>query len=468
MIKWVTPFYSYLPVFAQHFACNIHGAYMNHRFFGTAYRDILDGYIRRSFISKKNLREYRDNKLKDFVEYAVKTTPYYRKLFADYGISTKQVQGLKDLIKLPLLKKRNVKEDFENLLAEGVPRKEKILINTSGTTGMPLNIYTTEGGLTEMFAVWGRYYHWHGISPGEEWCAVFGARPWVGLSQKKPPFWRYNHFGRQIMFSAFHMTHENIKYYISEIRRKQPPWIQGFPSLIVLLANYLIENGQSLGYPVRHVTFGAENVSSYQIEAVKEAFGVRPRQHYGLVEAVANISECELGKLHVDEDFGAVEFVPREDGTYSLVGTNFTNPAMPLIRYDTNDFVTLDETECECGRPGRVVKEIDGRLEDYIVKADGTKIAQMDSIFKGLTNISAAQFYQDRPGAFTLRIVRGKNYSKSDERKLLVRIAVRVGPETEVELDYVDDLERSPGGKVRLFISKLTSVSPGNDTSPMH
>jgi phenylacetate-CoA ligase len=170
----------------------------------------------------------------------------------------------------------------------------------------------------------------------------------------------------------------------------------------------------------------------------------------------------------VDEDFGAVEFVPREDGTYSLVGTNFTNPAMPLIRYDTNDFVTLDETECECGRPGRVVKEIDGRLEDYIVKADGTKIAQMDSIFKGLTNISAAQFYQDRPGAFTLRIVRGKNYSKSDERKLLVRIAVRVGPETEVELDYVDDLERSPGGKVRLFISKLTSVSPGNDTSPMH
>ena len=214
------------------------------------------------------------------------------------------------------------------------------------------------------------------------------------------------------------------------------------------------------------MTFGAENVFSYQIEAVKEAFGVRPRQHYGLVEAVANISECEFGKLHVDEDFGAVEFIPRGDGTFSLVGTNLTNPAMPLIRYDTNDFVTLDENECDCGRSGRLIKEIDGRIEDYIVKKDGSKIAQMDSIFKGLTSIRAAQFFQDRPGAFTLRLVKGKNYSRSDERKLLVRIAVRVGPETEVELDYVDELERSSGGKVRLFINKLTRVSPNPNTSP--
>ncbi|MGC8605821.1 MAG: hypothetical protein ACP5VS_19320, partial [Desulfomonilaceae bacterium] len=197
--------------------------------------------------------------------------------------------------------------------------------------------------------------------------------------------------------------------------------------MIVLLADYLLEHGQTLDYPVKHVTFGAENVFPYQIEAVKKAFGVQPRQHYGLVEAVANISECELGKLHVDEDFGAVEFLPRGDGTFSLIGTNLTNMAMPLIRYDTNDFVTLDEDECDCGRPGRVVKEIDGRIEDCIVMKNGSKILQMDSIFRGLTSVRAAQFYQERAGAFTLRVVRGKNYSQSDEKKLLARIVDRVG-----------------------------------------
>ncbi len=468
MTKWVIPLYSKLPVFAQHIACNIHGAYMNHRFFGARYREILNANVRRSFLSHKALREYRDKKLRNFIEHAVKTTPYYTKLFAEIGVSSQDIETLKDLDKLPLLKKIDVQDHFEDLQSTDAPRNDKILVNTSGTTGMPLNIYTTDVGLMELYAIWGRYYHWHGITPGEDWCAVFGARPWVDMSQKKPPFWRYNHFGRQILFSAFHMTQENIRYYVSEIRKRQPPWIQGFPSLIVLLANYLIENEQSLGYPVKHVTFGAENVFSYQIEAVKEAFGVRPRQHYGLVEAVANISECEFGKLHVDEDFGAVEFIPKGDGTFSLVGTNLTNPAMPLIRYDTNDFVTLDENECDCGRSGRLIKEIDGRIEDYIVKKDGSRIAQMDSIFKGLTSIRAAQFFQDRPGAFTLRLVKGKNYSKSDERKLLVRIAVRVGPETEVELDYVDELERSSGGKVRLFINKLTRVSSNTNTSPQH
>ena len=313
----------------------------------------------------------------------------------------------------------------------------------------------------ELYAVWGRYYHWHGISPGQEWCAVFGARPWVNVLQKASPFWRYNHFGKQILFSAFHMTQDNIKYYISEIRKRKPPWIQGFPSSINLLANYLIENNEDLGYPVKHVTLGAENVLPYHVIRIKQAFGVKPRRHYGLNEAVVNISECEFGKLHVDEDFCAVEFVPRDDGTFLLTGVNFSNPVMPLIRYDTNDFVTLDLEECSCGRSGRVVKDIDGRIEDFIVLKNGSKIPQMDSIFKGMSMIRTAQFYQNRPGAFTLRLVKGKNYSKADERKLLARIANRVGPETEVELNYVDDLERSRGGKIRVFVNEIP-----NDTSP--
>jgi phenylacetate-CoA ligase len=327
MVNWVNNLYSRLPVFAQQVACDIHGAYMNYHFFGAKYGEILDAYIRRSFLSQEALREYRDRKLRNFIKYAVKTTPYYAKLFADYGISAEDVRCLKDVSKIPILTKNIVQDNVENLQSKVVTKNQKNLINTSGTTGTPISIYTTTIGLMELYAVWGRYYHWHGISPGQEWCAVFGARPWVDVLQKNPPFWRYNHFGKQILFSAFHMTQDNIKYYISEIRKRKPPWIQGFPSLINLLANYLIENNEDLGYPVKHVTLGAENVLPYHVIRIKQAFGVKPRRHYGLNEAVANISECELGKLHVDEDFSAVEFVPRDDGTFLLTGANFTNPA---------------------------------------------------------------------------------------------------------------------------------------------
>ncbi len=456
MMQGLISFYTKLPVFAQHLGCSVHGAYMNHRFFGIEYRKILDQNIRRSFQSSTEAREYRDQHLRAFIKYALTTTQYYRRIFAESGVSPDDIRGLDDLAKIPILKKSDVQDFQQELSSSGVEENQKIAIHTSGTTGAPLEIYTTHIALMKLYAVWGRYYNWHGIMPGKEWCAVFAARPWVDVSQKQPPFWRYNCFGRQILFSGFHLTQENIKYYIDELRKRQPPWIQGFPSLIVLLANHLIENNEDLGYPVKHVTFGSENVFSYQIEAVKRAFGVKPSQLYGLNEAVANISECELGKLHVDEDFSAVEFVPQADGTTRIVGTNFMNPAMPLIRYDTNDIITFGEEGCQCGRPGRVVKEIDGRVEDYIVLKNGSKIAQMDSIFKKLTNLRAAQFYQDRPGALTLRIVKGHDYCKANEEELLKRIIGRVGPETEVTFDYVDELERSKGGKIRLFINKLS------------
>ena len=455
-MQWFTSSYSRLPIFAQHLTCNIHGAYMNCRFFGAEYRKILDQYIRQTFQSPTLTRELRDQHLRNFIKHAVTTTQYYKRIFGESGLSPDDIRGLNDLAKIPILQKSDVQNFQQELSSSSIGKNEKIGIHTSGTTGAPLKIFTTRIALMKLYAVWGRYYDWHGVNPGQEWSAVFAARPWVDVSQKRPPFWRYNCIGRQILFSGFHLTQENIRYYIDELRKRKPPWIQGFPSLIVLLANHLLETKEDLGYPVKHVTFGAENVLSYQVDTVQQVFGVKPRQHYGLSEAVANISECELGQLHVDEDFSAVEFVSQADGTTRIIGTNFTNPAMPLIRYDTNDTVTLGEGRCPCGRPGRVVKEIDGRLEDYIVIKNGSRIAQMDSIFKALTNIRAAQFYQDRPGAFTLKIVKGHGYCKTDEQELLKRIIGRVGPETEVTFDYVDELERSRGGKIRLFINELS------------
>ncbi len=458
MKNWVTGFYNRLPFFMQQIGCSIHGLYMNHNLFGKDYQHILDEIIKRSFQSIDVAYEYRDKLLRDFVKYSVATTSHYKKVFADSGLDPNSIRRLEDLNNLPVLTKEDVKNFRNALSSTAISKNKQIEVNTSGTTGAPLRIFTTRLAFIRLFATWGRYYHWHQINPGIEWCAVFNARQWVDVEQKGPPFWRYNFFGKQILFSGFHMLDHNIEYYIEELRRNKPPWIQGFPSLIVLLADYLIEKKQDLGYEVKHVTFGAENVLPHQVDVTKKAFGVHPTQHYGLVEAVANISECEHGKLHVDEDFSAVEFVPNIDGTYKLLGTNFWNPAMLLIRYDTDDVVTLDLDGCRCGRPGRVVRSIDGRIEDYIVLKDGSKVAQMDSIFKELTNIKAAQFFQDRPGAFTLRIVKGDNYSESDEQTLLSRIFTRVGKDTEVTFDYVRELERSRGAKMRLFINKLPQL----------
>src|SRR5690606_40913392 len=72
--------------------------------------------------------------------------------------------------------------------------------------------------ICEQWAIWWRYRRWHGIEPGT-WCAYFGGRSLVPFKASKPPFWRYNIPARQVMFSAYHMSPENLRAYVDELRR---------------------------------------------------------------------------------------------------------------------------------------------------------------------------------------------------------------------------------------------------------
>ncbi len=247
-----------------------------------------------------------------------------------------------------------------------------------------------------------------------------------------------------------------MESYVALLRSRRPPWLHGFPSLLVLLAAYMLDRNIELGYQVRWITTGAENLLSQQADLIERAFGLRPKQHYGMAEAVANVSECECGSLHVDEDFSAVEFVPNPAGVgHRVIGTNFTNPATPLLRYDTQDIVKLSSAKCSCGRPGRVLEYIDGRAEDYLVLKNGARLGRTDHIFKDLVNVREAQIYQKNVGEMVVRVVRGSGYSQVDESMLLCEIGKRVGDQADIAIEYVEALERSESGKLRLVVSEI-------------
>jgi phenylacetate-CoA ligase len=175
-----------------------------------------------------------------------------------------------------------------------------------------------------------------------------------------------------------------------------------------------------------------------------------------MAEAVANFSECELGRMHVDEDLAAVEFVPNRDpGHYTVVGTNLSNAATPLIRYVTNDHVTLDSSGCPCGKPGRIVSSIEGRFEDYVVLPDGTRIGRLDHVFKDAVRVHEAQIVQDRRDEVVIRIVRAEGYTQKDEQFVLAQMMERVGTDVRLRLDYVNRIERSRTGKLQFVVSAL-------------
>jgi phenylacetate-CoA ligase len=228
---------------------------------------------------------------------------------------------------------------------------------------------------------------------------------------------------------------------------------------LALLAGYMETGPHRLTYRPRVVTVGAESLLPHQKELIEKAFGTHCRQHYGTTEAVANISECREGRLHVDEDFSCVEFVPDATGAVQIIGTGFCNQAFVLLRYELGDNVLLPDSEasCPCGNPGRIVKAIDGRIEDYIVTPDGRRIGRLDHILKDMVNVRECQILQQELDRVELRIVRGPRFTETDRVALLSEVRRRLGGDIHIELSYVEALHRSKTGKLRFVVSQVAA-----------
>ncbi|HZO90068.1 MAG TPA: hypothetical protein VFB38_17195 [Chthonomonadaceae bacterium] len=447
--------YLRMPFFVQNALCNVQGWKNERQRYGRAFPALLREAEERVGWPQEQMIAFRDRRLRAFVQHCARTVPYYQRLFQKLCIGPEEIRTLEDLQRLPILTKDEVRAHSQELISQAVPERERIWMHTSGTTGGGLRFPTTAQSLREVYAACWRYRRWHGLERGT-WGAFFAGRSLVPLTQSQPPFWRINAVGRQILFSGYHMSPNNLPAYVAELRRRRPPWLHGYPSLLALLAAYLLDTGQDLGYPVRWITLASESLLPQQAEQMRLAFGVTPRQHYHMTESVAHASECEYGALHVDEDFAAVEFVPNADGAnFKVIGTNFTNLAFPLLRYEVQDHVTLGEVACPCGRPGRILADVDGRREDYVLLKNGARLGRLDHIFKDMVHVREAQIVQRQRGQMILRIVRGSGYTQADEARLLEETRRRVGADMDLLVEYSESLPRSRSGKLRFVLSEI-------------
>jgi len=280
--------------------------------------------------------------------------------------------------------------------------------------------------------------------------------------QHAPPFWRINAAGHQVLFSEYHMNESNLRFYAEDLRKLKYPWIHGFPSLMALMAAYVSETKFDLGYQPKWVTLAAENELPSQVSTIERAFGVRPIQHYGSTEAVANISEWPDGRLVVDDDFAFVEFLPMNDGRFRIIGTNLSNPAFPLIRYDTGDIASLAPASpgsVPAGAFGRTVASLDGRCEDYVILKDGTKIGKLDTVFRNITGIAGAQIRQTTPGSLTVIVRPGSAFSSEDVKQVRRNLLERLGEDTEVTVQVDPHLGEGFQGKFRFVVSSVPGGS---------
>ncbi len=444
--------YLRLPVTLQNLAVGVEGRRVEKRRYGNGYDQVQTAVLTREHFSHAQLQNYRIERLRLHLA-AASRTRYWQQRFSDLGIDPARSDPFEALGKLPIVTKDEVRAHRQDIADPALNTRDLISVHTSGTTGSGLIFFQTREMEQVTWATWWRYRQAHGLRRGE-WSAYFGGRSVVPLTQTTSPYWRWNRPGHQLFFSGYHLSASTASEYVKVLSNSQITWIHGYPSMIALLATFAIE--QRLQLPkIKVVTTGAESLLPSQKSIIAEALGVPVIQHYGQAEGVANISECPNGKMHVDEDYAGVEFVPvaGDPGSFRVIGTNWHNQAFPLIRYDTGDVVAIEpDTVCTCGRLGRVVSAIDGRVEDYIVLQNGATIGRLDHVFKDMVNIREAQIIQHRGGGIVVRVVPGQRYTLLDEKVLMDELEKRLGRDSKISIKCVDSIPRTKSGKLRLVI----------------
>jgi phenylacetate-CoA ligase len=455
--------YSCSPVFLQNLMVCGYG----YKLFRERYHGNHDLYVekllRSQWYDESKIRKLIEDRFINMVGHAIKNVPFYRDLVKCEKINPVNINGIQDIKQFPIIKKEEIRENPEYYLAEGFNKKDLIVVNTSGTTGKTLKIFIDKDSRRNAYAFFTRFKQWAGIQ-GWPPNVTFAGRTIVPSETCRPPYWRKNAAMNNHLFSSYHLSSLNLKYYVMMLQKIQPYFIDSYPSSIFIIAKYMEENGLCGVWPKAIIT-SSETLFEYQRKIIEKVFGCTVYDQYGAAEQVVFVSQCEKGSYHVNPEFGIVEFI-RENGSEALPGeparmicTGFTNRAMPLMRYDIGDVGVLSVDKCTCGRNFPVIRQILGRNDDILIGLDGRQVGRLDPIFKGLQTIKEAQIIQEDYNNIIVKVVPGEGFNQSDSQVLIKELKKRLGSKIDVTVNLVNYIPRTSAGKLRAVISKVRKRS---------
>ncbi len=408
------------------------------------------------------VRAYQDAAVQRVVRAALSHVRFYRERWRAAGLAVQEIACCEDLRHAPTVDKRDLLEHHDALRRPGTLPLTVTHHTTGGSTG---TIATVSGprGMTywEMGCI---HALWHriGFRRGDRIVTLRGSMP-----AEPGKVWSHDRWEHRLTISTYHLRDDNVDEIARQIDQFAPKWLHVYPSAATLLANTLKRTGRRLGTRLHGVLCGSENVYPWQVDLFREVFDCATYAHYGHGEMTVLGGWCEKSRTyHFLPHYGYLELLDEnqqpitEPGvTGEITGTGFFNTVMPLIRYRTADYGAWDEPgPCPaCGRHHQRLARIEGRVQEYLTLADGTRfpatnINALHGMFFAL--IYRFQFVQDRPGHATLRYVPA--VEMTPQREAEIRNAFAYLGELGLALDFaaVDEIPLTRSGKQRIVITE--------------
>ena len=414
------------------------------------------------FWPKEEIEKLQLKKLKNLVSYAYKNVPYYKKIFNENHLHPSDITDLNDFQRLPILNKNLIRQNLASLISVKVNRENLRKDFTSGSTGEPLVIYKDKNYSEYAKADQYRSYEFSGYRQGNKLARLWGAHrdapTTTFLAQLK------HKINRTLFINTFNINEKDIEKIIKQLETFHPEYFLGYASSLYFFAKFFEKNNITSIRP-KSIISSAETLYDHQRKLISESFSAPVFNNYGCREVGAIACECDQHNgLHILAENQYVEIIDRtgescdQGDVGKIILTNLNNYSFPLIRYEIGDMAkrsTIDLCNCQRGLP--LLDEIAGRTIDNFIFSKGEIIhgGYFIYIFLDVNGVKHFQIIQEDINKLRIRVVKSDEFDENEINKIIKKIKKDLGEDIEIEVDYVQQIDKSPTGKHRVTMSKI-------------
>ena len=415
-------------------------------------------------ISDVKLKRYQDHQLKKMVRFAY-TVPLYHDKYKKARVHPNDISGIKDLRKLPLISKEDIKQYYpDGIISSKTSREQLVEIATSGTTGKSLSIYVDMFDI--VMGLFGylrtiREYeiNWrkHRLTIIGDFASHTAESGYVtkGLQPRLP----FDFLFRNIQWLD---TNDEPKKIIKKINRFNPDFIGGYVGMLGHLA-LLKEKGFGKNISPKYIAATGAVLDKTLKEFIETTFDAHLFEVYGATETGPIAFECKQGGYHIMSDLLYLEFLkddmPVNSGEAGkLVVTKLFGRGTPIIRYDAiNDIVSPRYEKCNCDISGEMIQKIFGR-DDLSLLLPGGRVLLPSSF----SEIYSRVLYGLKTNKLKDTRIIQHNLTKIEIQIVIDDKTRGVGPSVEEIFSLVrKGFHEKVGPEVEIFVKEVKKVSKG-------
>ena len=415
------------------------------------------------YYSRQQLEDTQWNRLLEMWKFLWHHNDFYIKRFNEAGLTIKSLRSPNDINLLPVLTKKDIRAETNAMISRGFRKENLLHFKTGGSTGKALDLFITEECSELRNACARRHDRWSGWEPGEPIGAAWG-NPKVPKTFKEKLI---NNLAQPYIYlDTMSVSTQSVLEFVKAWKKIRPTLLFGHAHSLFILAQQVKSMGISEVRPTGIISTSMM-LLSHERKLIEQTFDCKVIDRYGCEEVSLIGCECECHHgMHMNIEHLVIEFI-RDDGTATIPGeagsiivTDLMNKAMPFIRYRVEDVGVPLESACPCGRGLPLMDKVTGRVADFLIKKDGTKVAGISLIENTLTKFSGIdqmQIIQGNLDKIILNIVPGVNYTERTDENLIHYFEGVFSKDISVTVKLINEIQPEKSGKYRFSICNFAA-----------